>query len=360
MWLVSLFVILLSSIAYLLLHFLGLGTEFPSQPFDHTLPLLNSSSVKIVASLNQPPGNIAVSRTGRIFFNFHPEYKPTVKIVELVNGNIIPFPDNEFQSRIVTCLSMRVDQSERLWLLDFADHAIFHTPKLYSFDLVSHSLTVDYSFPKDVAGFGSMLNDFNISPDNKFIYIADTSFLSSTPALIVYSILQSKSYRLLSAAPELYGVSTFLKIPPYQIRFGPFGMKINVDSIALSRDGKALYFSPFTGTNLLCLETIHLTNFIDCTVGSERSQDICRETLQNQIKIVLKDKPATDGITMDDLHNIYLTAVEHHSIGLARPIPSQSSQSSQSCQQMQLEKLVQNEELLRWPDGFSFGPGINH
>jgi sugar lactone lactonase YvrE len=355
MLLVSLFVVLLSIIVYLLLTLLGLGSEFPSQPFDHSIPLLNSSSVEIVASLPQPPGNIAVSRTGRIFFNFHPEYKPTVKIVELISKEkFIPFPNEEFQSKIISCLSMRIDQLDQLWLLDFADHAIFHTPKLYAIDLKSQSVTVDYSFPSDVAGFGSMLNDFNISPDNRYIYIADTSFISYTPALIVYSTLQAKSYRLLSSSIHLYGTSTFLKIPPYQIRFGPFGMKINVDSIALSRDGKALYFSPFTGTNLFCLDTRHLQEFMNCA-DSSSSHLRCNEIVQKQIEIVMKDKPATDGITVDGHQNVYLTAIEHNSIGVARPDPTSASDSS--CQQIKLTKLVRNDELLRWPDGFSFGPG---
>jgi hypothetical protein len=33
-----------------------------------------------------------------------------------------------------------------------------------------------------------MLNDFNVSPDGNYIYIAGTSIISGSPAIIVFSI----------------------------------------------------------------------------------------------------------------------------------------------------------------------------
>jgi len=50
-----------------------------------TSPELSASLLEVVADLDLPPGNIAVSADGRIFFSFHPEAAPPVQVAELVN-----------------------------------------------------------------------------------------------------------------------------------------------------------------------------------------------------------------------------------------------------------------------------------
>ncbi|MFR9567128.1 MAG: hypothetical protein SNH13_07720, partial [Rikenellaceae bacterium] len=41
------------------------------------------------------PGNIAISRNGRIFISTNPLLKPSVKLLELLvpGGDVVPFPD---------------------------------------------------------------------------------------------------------------------------------------------------------------------------------------------------------------------------------------------------------------------------
>ena len=51
-----------------------------------------------------------------------------------------------------------------------------------------------------------------VEPSGKFIYIADTSILAFTPAIIVYNVEEDRSYRLLSGQQFLYGVSAMLRI----------------------------------------------------------------------------------------------------------------------------------------------------
>lgn len=344
----SFLVLIVSIFAYILLTRLGIGSVFPSSVYTALLPLSHMKP-EIVAKLPTPPGNIAVSKGGRIFFNFHPEYKPQVKIAEyLGNNQYIPFPNSSFQSEIVTCLSMRIDVEERLWLLDFGEHGL-KSPKLYGFYLQGGNDDIKYIFPSDVAGFGSMLNDFNISPDGKYMYIADTSIFGATPALIVFDIAERKSTRLFSGESALFGRSTYISMLGHTISFGPLGMRINVDSIALSRDGQALYFSPLTGSELFCVETAVLLRV--------SSQDPPVPLNRSHIHTVLRDKPATDGITVDHLGNVWMTALEHSSIALGA-VDHHSSSGATPCQQLTLHKGIVDETTLRWPDGFSFGPGM--
>ena len=51
----------------------GGGGEFPDRSSD---PLLPGAALELVADLELPPGNIAVTDGGRIFFSFHPEAAP--------------------------------------------------------------------------------------------------------------------------------------------------------------------------------------------------------------------------------------------------------------------------------------------
>lgn len=68
-----LLVLLLTGVGYILVTRLGFGHPFPTQrSLQKAVPLLPESALEIVAELPVPAGNIAVSQSGRVFFNFHP------------------------------------------------------------------------------------------------------------------------------------------------------------------------------------------------------------------------------------------------------------------------------------------------
>src|SRR5262245_57492698 len=129
-----------------------------------TDPKLPASALEVVANLDYPPGNIAVSPTGRVFFTLHPNGEPPTKVVELVNGKPVPYPDEASQAtRFDSPLAVRIDRQGRLWTLDFARYARGQ-PRLLAFDLASNTLVHQYDFPSSVAGFLSMVNDFQVDP----------------------------------------------------------------------------------------------------------------------------------------------------------------------------------------------------
>ncbi|MGH8529022.1 MAG: hypothetical protein ACRETN_04140, partial [Nevskiales bacterium] len=74
---------LLVALAVLLRLRYGGGEIFP----DRTgTPELNAEVLELVADLPSPPGNLAVSADGRLFFSFHPEAKPEIQIAEWRDG----------------------------------------------------------------------------------------------------------------------------------------------------------------------------------------------------------------------------------------------------------------------------------
>jgi sugar lactone lactonase YvrE len=311
----------------------GGGEAFPDRT---TAPALDASQLETVANLDTPPGNIAVSADGRVFVSLHPEARPQIKVAEIVQGRAVPYPNMSFQTgadnprRFLSVLSLRIDRQNRLWTLDNAHHGI-QPGRLLAFDLASAELVHEYVFPKEIAGLGSHLNDFQVSADGRHIYIADASFFAKTPALIVYDIERGTIRRLLEGQAS---VTAEPYIPVVQgrpmVAFGLVAIRPGVDSIALDHRGEWLYFAPVTNNHMYRVRTRDL---LDTTLAPEalalRVENYALKTM-------------SDGITMDLQDNIYISDLEHSAILRLDP-------------QRRLSTLIKDPKL-RWPDGFSFGP----
>lgn len=351
---------------------LGFARPFPAQPLLTSVPLLPSHSIDIVATLKHPPGNIAVSRSGRVFFTFHPEYKPPLQVAELLafpdtSSSFTPYPNMKYNSEVFkSCLSLHISYEEHdahseglLWILDFSSYAVSRlwtlstaAPTLFSFYLTNNTLHGSYEFPDEVAGPGSMLNDFSVDVSRRLIYISDTSLLRGSPALIVYDYSSRTSYRLLSAFGPLLGApySFSMLISPTrrgEVTLGPFGITIGVDSIALDRNSTKLYFAALSSNRLYSLTTQHIDDALKIYRESGASE--ADTYLSPLVKLQSKDKPISDGITTDCSGNILLTAVEHAAIAV-------TTQPTHGGDKLITRILLQNTTLLRWTDGLSFGP----
>ena len=296
-----------------------------------TAPEMPASVLEKVADLDLPPGNIAVSETGRIFFTFHPEAKPDVNVAEWVDGEAIPYPENlpkdlAYQS----VLSVRIDRQNRLWILDNANHGT-GTPRIFAIDLATGKVVHRHDFPAGIAGIGSHLNDFQVAPDGETIYIADASIFRKNPALVVYDVEKMRARRLLEGHPS---VTPDPYVPVVQGRkmviFGVFAIRPGVDSIALDRNGEWLYFAPVTD------DSMHRIRRVDLDNEALSPEALGRRVEESALKTM------SDGITTDFDGNIFLSDADQSAIVLLEPSGN-------------LRTLVK-DPMLRWPDGFSFGP----
>ena len=107
---------------------------------------------------------MAVSKSGRIFFTFHPKGQPYVKVAEWHENfrSFAAYPNNSFQQfdregGFDTVLSLRVDAEDRLWVLDQAREGRGQ-PCLYAFDLTTNEVLLKHDLRKEVAPDGSSLN----------------------------------------------------------------------------------------------------------------------------------------------------------------------------------------------------------
>ena len=299
-------------------------------------PRLPGSALEKVADLDYPPGNIAVSPEGRVFFSFHPDGRPPLKVAELIDGKPVAYPNEDFQHErkgapfFSTVLSLRVDRQGRLWTLDHAEYAMGQ-PRLLAFDLGTNRVVHEYDFPPDIAPVLSMMNDFQVDPRGEKIYIADASPIRRKPALIVYDVASRTSRRLLERHPSVTAKDFLIQAPGRDMIFyGFYALRVPVDSIALDRRGEWLYFGPVSDDRMYRVRTADLNNasFTPEVLGA-LVEDYAPKTL-------------SDGLTIDELDNIYVSDMEHSAVLTLGP-------------DRKLSTLLKDDKL-RWPDGFSFGP----
>eukprot|EP01063_Lacrimia_lanifica_P021584 TRINITY_DN2904_c1_g4_i1.p1 TRINITY_DN2904_c1_g4~~TRINITY_DN2904_c1_g4_i1.p1 ORF type:complete len:424 (+),score=96.61 TRINITY_DN2904_c1_g4_i1:120-1391(+) len=324
------------------------GVFVPSEIDDTTIGTRSGVVAEALAELKTPAGNIAVSSKGRVIFNFHPEYTSGAKFAELdeAGGNTegwVPRPD--LDATVAKVLSLRTDTRDRLWLLDYGNHGVT-APALVCFHLgatrADDRFLFKYTFPSEVAGFGSMLNDFAISADGEHIYIADTSPLGNRPSLVYYNVVHNVSFRVLegheSVQPEFVDINVNGDSP---LRFGPFALRIAVDSIALDHRTEWLYFAPVSGSVLYRLHTSAIRAAASAwTPGAPLMLSIDSE----KVAIFSRKKCISDGIAVGpDDGAVYLTCFEHSAIGRIAPGATD-----------RLEVIMRDTRQLQWPDGLHF------
>ena len=80
--------------------------------------------------------------------------------------------------------------------------------------------------------------------------------------------------------------------------------------------------------------------------------------------LISKNKPISDGLSSDENDNIWITSFASSAIAILQinnnnntsSTTSTDSYTSPSTNSHKLTIIVQNNTLLRWPDGLSFGP----
>jgi sugar lactone lactonase YvrE len=313
----------------------GTGRPFPAL---FTQPILPASLVEVVAVLDQPPGNLAVSKEGRVFFTYHAESRPDIKVLELVKGNPVPYPNLEFQNKrhdgkswFDQVFSLRIDRQNRLWTLDHGFHGI-RQPRLLAFDLASGKLVHEFNFPSGIAGIGSYIQDMQIDASGVKIYIAYLGVLSKKPAIIIYDTITKTARRILECHPTVmeqdYEINS--KGRRMYLLFGLYWMHPAIDPIALDKNDEWLYFGPMSG------DTLYRARVADLNDTSLTDKDLGR-----RIESFSK-KSQCDGLTMDTEGNIYVTSMEDGAINIIG--------------QDRVQKTLITHPLFRWPDGLSFGP----
>ena len=297
------------------------------------------------------PTGVTVSETGRIFVNF-PRWGDDVPFTvgELRDGKVVAYPDaaiNRENPRdpsdgLISVQSVVADGQGRVWLLDTAAPG-FADPKprgakLVAVDLASNRVVKRLVFPDNVMQPSTYVNDMRFdfrTGTEGTVYLTDSS-LRGPGAIIVMDIASGRAMRRLSGAPSTSVDPAFVPVVeglPVTVEAADGKRKplaVASDGIALSADGKTLYFTPLSSRHLYSVATALLR---DASVSEAQLAAAVQD---------LGEKGASDGMEADAAGALYAGDYEHNSIRKRLP-------------DGQWQTLVHDPRLL-WPDTLSIGP----
>ena len=298
------------------------------------------------------PTGVTVTETGRIFVNF-PRWGDDVPytVAEISNGQLVPYPDlktNVADPRnpakgFISVQSVVADGKGRVWVLDTAAPK-FSAPqaggaKLVAIDLASDKITRTIVFPDDVILPTTYVNDVRFdfrTGKEGTAYITDSS-VSGPGGIIVVDLASGQASRKLTGAQSTSADPSFIpKVegkPALVTRDaqGQTGLlTVASDGIALSSDGKTLYFCPLSSRHLYAVPTALL-----------RDPGVSDAELEKAV-VDLGEKGASDGLEADADGAVYAGDYEHNAI--RKRLPDGRWQT-----------LVEDSRVL-WPDTLSIGP----
>jgi sugar lactone lactonase YvrE len=304
------------------------------------------TALEQVATFDHQVTGITVSPDSRIFVNF-PRWTDDapISVAELgADGSLRPYPDEAWNSwrnakamemavgeHFVCVQSVVADAHGALWVLDPAapgnEKILEGGPKLVRIDLATDKVTKVILFPEDVALQGTYLNDIRFSPDGRLGYITDSG---TRGAIIVVDLDSGAAFRALDGHASTQVENDVIVEVDGAPLCRPDGRQpiFSADGIAISNDGKTLYWQALTGRTLYSIPTVKLTP----------------HTPADEIEAAVTKVGSThvaDGLWMSSIGTLYVTSPGDNSVKRWTGNGT--------------ETVVQDQRL-RWPDTLSEGP----
>ncbi len=286
----------------------GGGEPYPDVS---SAPTIAVDRVSAPIQLPFPPGMVAASPEGRIFYTYHMLHRPErftdSTVFEWVDGRGVPFPSQEMQAEFHGAMGITVDRQGRLWIIKPGALDGVQT-RLIAVDMASGEMVVDHLFAEGEAGFAQ---DMRVMPDGRSVILADTGlFRFTTPSLIVFDVESQSARTVLAGHPSVSPQNWLMRKTngePYRLAFGLLTFVVGVDGLALTDDGNWLYFASMSHDSAYRVPTSVLID--------EKMSD---DAIADQIEFV-GNKPMSDGIELLPDGDLVITDVENG--GLAKLSP---------------------------------------
>jgi hypothetical protein len=224
-----------------------------------------------------------------------------------------------------------IDRLHRLWIIDHGRHG-FGTPRLIAIDVTTNEVVHDHRFDGGAAPVGSFLQDLQVSPDGRTVYIADLSFWRKRPAIVIHNVASATDHRALEGHVSVMAQDWIITTPAKRMVFfgGLAAMKPGIDGIAVSADGTWLAYGAMSHDTLYRVPTATL---LDRSLGALE--------IASRVEAI-GPKPLSDGLSADLEGGIWITDVEHGAV--LRMSPGG-----------ELQTWIKTSRI-RWADALSFGP----
>jgi len=284
------------------------------------LPLAKSvGKLELVATFTGPmPTGVSVSHDGRLFVNF-PRWgdKVDYTVGEWKDGKTVPYPSAELNEPtlkgLISVQSVVVDPLNRLWIVDAASIEFKPPPeggpKLVGVDLKDNRVFKTITFPRNVALENTYLNDvrFDLRRGKGGIAFLTDSSEKGPNGIVVVDLATGKSWRRLNDHPSTRPVKDFrpfvegkllMKRDKGQVK----PLQMGSDGIAISADGKKLFYCPLAGRRLYCVSA-------DALADEQTTDAEVAKTVE-----YLGEKGASDDLESDAEGRVYMTDYEHNAI----------------------------------------------
>ena len=317
------------------------------------------SALTKVASFEHQVTGVAVGKDGRVFVSF-PRWSEDapISLAEVKGGKPVPYPDGEWNSwrnalkdkveakdHFVCVQAMQFDHAGNLWVLDPGAPAMAAlvpgAAKLVEVDTKTNKVVRVVRFDDTVAPQGAYINDVRFAPDDKTAYLTDSG---AKGALIVVDMSSGRSRRVLDGYPQTQAdpnVTVMYDGKPLRRPDGR-GVDFTADGIALSGDGKTLYWQAIKGKTLYSVPTEAIAGGFTTAVLPDALTD---HTVSGKVAAVGDNGPA-DGLIISRADGkMYVTGPQDDSVKV-RDLTQTGSTLA----------VVFKDARLRWPDTFSEGP----
>lgn len=315
------------------------GIALPSgASLAEALPPLPDPQLEVVATLEQGPGNIAVTPEGQIIFSHHQFYGPEYRVMELrADGDVTPWPNEEWSSPpgedgigLNAVLGLRSDPTGVVWLLDNGGEV----PKVVAWNTTTDTLERVIHIPAPATRPGSLHNDLAVDLVNQALYLADVGG-DTGPAIVVVDLRTGQSRRVLIGHPSVQAEDIPMVVEGRPVLLGEGAdaapARIGLNPITIDPSYTWVYYGAMHGDDIW---RIRARDLADASLSeSELAGRVER----------YGDKSVSDGISVDAGGHIYVTDVENNAIGVTGPSGTYRT-------------YVQHDEHLVWADGISAGP----
>ncbi|MBX3204286.1 MAG: SMP-30/gluconolactonase/LRE family protein [Labilithrix sp.] len=270
------------------------------------------------------PTGVTVSRNDRVLVSFPRVGDPVeYTLAELRDGQLVPFPDAELNQwpgnlpadqALVSVQSVVTGPTGRIWAVDTGnpkfEGVIPGAAKLVALDPVDGTVLERISLPPSVALRTSYLSDARIDLRRGkagVAFITDAS-MRGPNAIIVVDLASGRSWRRLDGHPSTKADPAFVPfVEARELWVRRPGKPreryaVGADGIALSPDGKRLYYCPLASRRLYAVS-------VDALVNELLPDSEVAKTVED-----LGEKGASNGLESDEQGRIYVSSYEHNAI----------------------------------------------
>lgn len=249
--------------------------------------------------------------------------------------NTVPDPESlspsERRDVLVAVQAVHTDRKGRIWILDTGNPGFGGVleggAKLIMVNPSTGRVERTYAFDSSIAQENSYLNDVRIDIRYERAYITD----SGIGGLVVVDLDTAEARRVLDGHPSTLAEPDFTPVIGGRAFVDPqTGQppQIHADGIALSPDGRHLYWQALTAKTLYRVPTRALADF-------SVENDALIAEIENMGRTVV-----TDGMAFDGRGNLYFSALENDAVMYRTPTGA--------------IRTLWSSPQLAWPDTFSY------